>query len=288
MIELVRELGVTYFKLDAVFQYAANGTGHYYGTAENPIEERTESYAFQLPIYMAKIIERVQAVYPEAIFDFDVTEPGRAVGLQFLSSGKFFMINNGPYFHSFGLAKEWGSPLANGNAQLFTNPGPARGWFTRPVMRYDKWIPSVLFLTHYQLDGDSASLDINLASAILGANGIWGELLKCNPYQISHTKTVLDKYKEVRNDILESDPVFSGMPGTSPEVYEKINSANGRGAIVVFAQEAGAYRYISRNTVSERLWHTKGVSIQRDSKGRAMIECVFTKPGARIIFFGIN
>lgn len=286
MIELVRELGVTYFKLDAVFQYAANGPGHFYGSEENSEAERTESYAFQLPIYMAKIIERVQRACPEAIFDFDVTEPGRAVGLQFLSSGKFFMVNNGPYFHSFDLADEWGSPLPNKNPQLFTNPGPARGWFMRSITRYDKWIPSILFLAHYQPDGDSLSLDINLASAILGANGIWGELLKCTPYQIKHTKVVLDQYKKVREDMLVSDPFFSGMAGMSPEIYEKINPVNGRGAIILFANEPGEYNYISNSEVDDTVWHNHGVTVTRDSKGRAVVSAVFNKPGAKIIFFG--
>lgn len=287
LIQLVKQLGVTYFKLDAVYQYAANGVGHFYGTKDNPIEERTESYAFQLTKYLSKVISRVQQVCPQAIFDLDVTEPDRAVGLQFLSSGKYFMFNNGPYFHSFGLTKEWGSLLPSGNAQLFTNPGPARGWFTRPVMRYDKWIPSVLFLGHYQLDGDSASLDINLASAILGANGIWGEILNCTPYQISRTHEILGLYKQVRDDITESDPVITGVPGASPEIYEKIND-NGRGAIVVFAEHPGAYTYISRNAVSGGCWHTAGADVRVDKDGHAVVQAHFTKPGAQILFFGLN
>lgn len=288
MIELAKELGVTYFKLDAVYQYAANGPGHFYGTEQNSMQERTESYAFQLPVYMSKIVERVQAAYPDVIFDFDVTEPERAVGLGFLSSGKFFMINNGPYFHSFDLAKEWGSPLPNGNAQLFTNPGPARGWFTRSIMRYDKWIPSILFLAHYQPDGDSASLDINLASAILGANGIWGELLKCTDYQINHTNEVLNKYKQVREDIVASNPVFSGMPGISPEVYEKINPGNGRGTVVVFTNAPGDYTYITNHYVADGTWHNENVTVSKDKKGHAVIKASFKKPGAKIIFFGVK
>ncbi len=131
LIELVHEYGVALFKWDGIWQHGVDGTGHFYGNEENTPVERDESYAFQLPLYMSRIIDSVSEVCPQTIFDFDITEDGRSVGLQFLTSGKYFIMNNGPYFHSFDLAEPWKSPLANGNANMFVNPGPARGWFTR-------------------------------------------------------------------------------------------------------------------------------------------------------------
>jgi alpha-galactosidase len=42
-------------------------------------------------------VEEVCKACPQAIFDFDITEGERFVGLGFLSAGKFFHMNNGPY-----------------------------------------------------------------------------------------------------------------------------------------------------------------------------------------------
>lgn len=46
---------------------------------------------------MARIVEEGSAAIPDLIVDFDITEGGRAVGVSFLSVGKYFSINNGPY-----------------------------------------------------------------------------------------------------------------------------------------------------------------------------------------------
>ena len=289
LIRLNREVGVTYFKWDAVDQHGSDAARHFHGDESHSARERADAYGFQLPIYLSKIADRVAAAVPGAIVDFDVTEPGRAVGLQFLSSGKYFLINNGPYFHNFDLAEPWKSPLPNGNANVFVNPGPARGWFARSALRYDRWIPSVLFLTHYQPDEPRASQIVNLASLVLGQNGIWGEILKTSPEGVAYIGDVIARYKQVRDDITAAPPVVEGLPGGSPEVHEKINPASGRGAVVIFATAAGQYTYVTANRADPAAWITGGpAEIRHDAEGRAVIEASFEEPGARIVFFGLR
>ena len=87
-------------------------------------------------------------------------------------------------------------PVSNPN--IFVHPGPARGLFTRSVLVNDKWIPSILFLTHYQPDEPSNSQLINIASLILGQNGVWGEILKTSPEGVQLFQTILSKYKMVK------------------------------------------------------------------------------------------
>ena len=170
LIRLVHEVGVTYFKWDAIGQYGCDSPDHFHGTAHNTERERSNSYAFQQVDYMARVVDKLCAACPEAIVDFDVTEGGRTVGLGFLSAGKYFLINNGPYNHDYNMAVP-----ADGNVNLFFFPGPARAWVCRTPLTYDKWVPSVLFLTHYLPDDPASNQELNIASLVLGQNGIWGD-----------------------------------------------------------------------------------------------------------------
>ncbi|MBD0289428.1 MAG: alpha-galactosidase, partial [Flavisolibacter sp.] len=287
LIQLTKELGVSYFKWDAIGQYGCNDAHHEHGTEANSLQERTERYAFLQPQYMAKIIDKVCAEAPQSIFDFDITEDGRCVGLQFLSAGKYFIINNGPYYHNFDLAPMWKSVLPSGNVNIFVEPGPARGWFVRSVLDYDKWIPSVLFLTHYQPDEPRNSQIINIGSLILGQNGIWGELLKTTEKGVALFDTVISKYKTIREDITAAQLVQSGEPGGSPEIYEKINPATGKGCVVIFANARGHYTYITKHKAAAQYWHNEEVELKQDAQGRTVITTQFHEPSAKIILFGV-
>ncbi len=88
LITLVKDYGASYFKWDAIWQGDCDAAGHDHGTSENTMQERRDNNAFLQPIYFSKIIDKVCKICPEAIFDFDITEDGRSVGLAFLSSGK--------------------------------------------------------------------------------------------------------------------------------------------------------------------------------------------------------
>jgi alpha-galactosidase len=288
LIALSRSLGVTYFKWDAIGQYGCNDAHHLHGTEANTTEERTQRYAFLQPLYMSKIVDRLCKEVPDAIVDFDITEDGRCVGLQFLSAGKYFIINNGPYYHNFDLAPEWKSVLPSGNSNIFVQPGPARGWFVRSVLDYDDWIPSVLFLTHYQPDEPRNSQILNIASLILGQNGIWGEILKTSDAGVELFNNILSKYKTIRDDITTASMVKTGEPGGSPEVYEKVNPKTGKGCVVMFASAHGSYTYITEQPVAAQLWKTEGVEIKKDAAGRAIITTTFKEPSAKIILFGVE
>ncbi|HAH54916.1 MAG TPA: hypothetical protein DCM02_06440 [Flavobacterium sp.] len=288
LIQLVKEYGVTYFKWDAIWQGDCDAAGHDHGTTENSVQERRDNNAYLQPIYMSKIIDKVCKACPDAIFDFDITEDGRSVGLAFLSSGKYFAINNGPYFHNYDISQPWESPLANRNSNIFVNPGPARGWFTRQILTYDKWIPSVLFLTHYQPDEPRNSQIINIASLILGQNGIWGEILKTSPQGTLLFGDILSRYKQISSDISLASPICYGVPGESIEIHEKINLVTGKGAVVIFGNGKREINYITKSKVNKTIWYNDGVSVSFDEKGRAVIKASFAETSSKIIFFGVE
>jgi len=284
LIRLNKELGVTYFKWDAIGQYECNDPHHFHGNAQNTPQERLESYAFEIGRSMCYVVDKLAKECPDAIVDFDITEGGRTVGLGFLSSGKYFLINNGPYFFNYDIPFD----RENGQWNIFFYPGPARTWICRTPLTFDKWIPTCLFLTHYLPDDPIENQSIAVASLILGQNGIWGDLPRISKEGVAFFGKTLSLYKQVRDDMTSTAMIRDGAVGGSPEVYEKINPETGRGAIVVFSSHDGSYSYISKNTVDPKFWATSGVKLQIDEAGLARIDVEFKTAEAKIIFFGVN
>lgn len=296
MIRCHREYGATYFKWDAIGQGGCNAPDHGHGDGQHSAQERADRYAFLLPLRLVSIVERMAAAVPQAIVDFDITEGGRAVGLAFLTVGKYFLINNGPYYPNYDLP-----PGPDGNSNLFFWPGDARAWICRQGLSFDRWIPSVLHLVHYLPDDPPAkatqwmrpggfcdSLEVNLASLMLGHNGIWGDLLAISDPGVTRIRTTLDRYKRVRDAITHADPVRSGAVGASPEIHEKLS--DGRGLVCLFAAQPGTYTHITTASVIDSGWWAEPLSgtctVERLADGHARITATFTRSGARAVLFG--
>lgn len=284
LIRLYKDLGVTYFKWDAIGQYECDDPRHFHGNADNTPQERLDSYAFEIGKSMSYVVDKLVKECPDAIVDFDITEGGRSVGLGFLSSGKYFLINNGPYYFNYDIPFD----RENGQWNIFFFPGPARTWICRTPLTFDKWIPSVLFLTHYLPDDPYENQSLAVGSLILGQNGIWGDLLKISSDGVGFFHESLEYYKQVRNDITKATIIQNGAVGGSPEVYEKINESNGKGTIVLFSSHKGSYEYISQNKPDKNYWLTKGIDISFDKDGHAVIKTIFDGAEAKIIFFGVD
>jgi alpha-galactosidase len=284
LIRIAKETGVTYFKWDAISQYGCNDSRHLHGNETNTPEERAECFAFEVGRSMTYIVDKLCAAIPEAIVDFDITEGNRAVGLGFLAAGKYFLINNGPYYFNYDIPFD----SKNDNWNIFFYPGPARGWICRSPLTFDKWIPSVLFLTHYLPDDPSENQSISLGSLILGQNGIWGDLPSISDEGIEYFAKTLNYYKQVRDDITTATIIREGAVGGSPEIYEKINPLNGKGTVVVFSSHPGTYTYLTHHKPDRKLIAQDGIEIKYDKEGHALITLSFLKPEAKIVFFGVN
>ncbi len=284
LVRLNRETGVTYYYWDGVEQYGCDAPGHGHGTSANTPEERADAYAFRLAPRLAEIAEKLAEQVPGAVVDFDVTETGRAVGLAFLSAGRYFLVNNGPYYQNYDVPID----PERQNWNLFFHPGPARTWITRSTYGYDRWIPAELFLTHYFPDDPESSQLVNVASLILGHDGLWGDLLSVSPEGVARIGRILGLWRQVRDRMAASSPVRVGPVGGSGEVHEKIESETGRGAIVLFSTASGRQRYVSVHPVAREHWATPGTGVTFDAQGRAVVDAAFDKPGAAIVFFGVR
>ena len=284
LIRLIKEVGVSYLKWDwdDLPGHPCNDATHLHGDDGHTAEERFDSYRFQLIQRMCRTADAIAAAVPGVIIEFDITEEGRQMGLSFLASGKYFQINNGPYYFNYDVPID----KEHTNWNLFFYQGQARTWITRSQLGVDKWIPSVLFLTHYFPDDPVRWQEVNIASSILGHNGIWGDLPAVSDSGVELIGQALRRYKQVRDDITHSDPVTRGFVSGSPEIHEKISRENGRGAVVVFATAAGEYSYVTKNKVADKYWASEGTKIVRGASHLAKIVTTFDGPGAKIIFFG--
>ena len=279
LIELAKTVGVRYFKWDAVDTDGCDCAGHRHGDENDPREERRASFRFQIGQYMSKVVDRLCEAVPDAIVDMDITEGRRYFGLGFLSSGKFFSLNNGPYYGCYNV------PIPDFVwSNIFVYPGPARTWVCRQNLAYDKWIPSVLMMAHYLPDDPAGSQLLNLASLVLGQNGIWGDLLNVSEEGQKLFGEVLGVYKRVRDDVTAAYPTVYGRPGETFEVHEKINAKNGRGLVSLFANQSGTYRYCLSSNVKGKTT-VFGPAVFRQEDDGAWIEAEFPDAGAAIVFF---
>ena len=327
LVSCSKEYGVTYFKWDAVEQYGCDDPNHHHGDAEHmSAQERAERYAFLQPIYMSRIVERVQRHVPEAIVDFDITESARCVGLAFLSVGKYFLTNNGPYYFEYDIPNDGAKsgynfipgPSSAGtikygttydNINVFFHPGAARDWPCRTgLAEFDRWIPSTLFLVHYLPDDEPKNNQLtSIASLSLGHGGIWGDLLAVSPEGRKTFHHTLSLLQQVRDPATQVSMERIGHVGGMIEGYDKVEPATGRGVVIVFTgrrlerfwggvNETGIIP--ARTTLTTRAKRVDTtfesvcgpgceVEVGFDKAGRAMVSVSSVEVSVAMVFFGI-
>ncbi|MFZ4508810.1 MAG: alpha-galactosidase [Fimbriimonas sp.] len=280
VVRLHRELGVAYLKWDAIGQYGCDSPVHQHGTSEQTAEERAQLYGFESGRRLQWIVEQVTTRCPGMIVDFDMTECGRYFGLGFLNVGKYFLVNNGPYFHDFDIPSSHKRNPETIN--VFFNPGPARPRVCRTGAAFDDVIPSILFLTHYLPDGPRLSQENSLASLALGGNGIWGDLLALTDEDVSWWGEHLRLYATVAEEMTRAFPRSRGFRGSSPEIVEKINPENGRGLVSFFTVKAGEYRHITAPLPGLPVVHGAN-EVRELEDGRLEIVVRLEQNGARMV-----
>ncbi len=291
MLELHDLLGVTYFKWDGIHQYGCDSPFHNHGNEANSKEERLDCYSYKMGMEMIRIVEEVTKQCPEIIVDFDVTEEGRFVGLGFLSVGKYFLVNNGPYAMDFDLPEKFEAKSnqvavnLNPYTNMFFFPGPARSRFCRQGVNYDFFAPSILFLAHFLPDAPVLSQNNSLASIVLGSNGIWGDLMSLSEEDVQLFADTLARYKEVAQYATESYPVTRGYTGSSPEIYEKIEPQASKGLLCFFTHVKGSYTYITQRINTEEFSGVYGAdSYELTEDGRIKLTVELDENDARIVF----
>ena len=283
LVRLHRETGVTYYKWDAVGQYGCDAPGHGHGTAANTPEERADAYAFRIGLRLAEIAERLGEQVPGAVVDFDVTEGGRAVGLAFLTAGRYFLVNNGPYYQNYDVPID---PQKD-NWNLFFHKG-AGAHLDHPLDLRLRQVDPVRALPDPLLPGRPRGLAArqrrfpdprprrHLGRPPVGlprgrrahrANS-WACGGRCATRWPSRLPCAPDRSAAAARCTRRS----STRPGGA-------RSSSSR-------PPRGRQRYVSEHPVVEPFWATPGTTVTLDASGHAIVDAAFAKPGAAIVFFG--
>jgi hypothetical protein len=97
---------------------------------------------------------------------------------------------------------------------------------------------------------------------------------------------VIALYKRVRDRMHRAAAIVHGRLGGSPEAYEKIDPETGQGAFVVFSNQMGEHRFVTRGAVADSVWTSPGGTVDRLPDGRARVTAHFEQAGAVLVFFG--
>lgn len=283
MIRLREELGVTYFKWDGIQQYGCDSPLHHHGTAANTAVERADCYAYQMGRQLIRIVAEVTRRYPDVIVDFDITEAGRFGGLGFLSVGKYFLINNGPYFSDFDIPRT--VAMTPDTINVFFYPGAARPRICRRGAQFDPIIPAILLLTHFLPDGPPLAQHNSLAALTLGGNGIWGDLLALSEADIAPLADGLASYKQVARAATRAYPRAHGFIGASPEIHEKIALTADEGLVAFFTVAACTLTHVTQPLRRAARCTVNGAdSWETLADGRLKVTVQLAHNDARVVF----
>ena len=270
------DMGCTYFKwdgLDGQYCYAEN---HHHGGPEDTPEERAERYGYEFINSITRMARALTDYYPDLIIVYDVTEKGRNVGLKFLSQGRYFWMNNG--------------------ASAYDDLSTYRTKSMRTVPSlYHSIIPSVLqtWAVYPHNNTPFHAGQYNLYSAVLGGNGIWGDLSEMDDAERKACGQFFKNYKRISRTAAAVRPRVTGKIGSSPEIYEQIDPDSAEGQIIAFSGSIMSQTFQTRRIKTAKFlgvlghaFHMPGIfSNPTMSESRLEFSFDFTEPDAALHAF---
>jgi len=266
--------GCTYFKWDALDGWLCHAAGHGHGDAGESAAARGERYGYEFVRMINSIAQELTTYCPGLVIVYDVTETGRFVGLDFLSQGRFFWMNNGAsgYYDQTNLRAQSLRTIYN---------------------QYHSILPTAL-QTSAQYPHDRrtqpkqrrvhGSQDYKIYSTLVGGNGFWGDLGKMEPDERQNVREIVSRYKRVATTVFAVQPRVVGKIGGSPEIYEFIDSAKAEGQVIAFSSSVRCEKYFTQTIDPERFLGVLNHAYQ-SVESRLQFDFEFTEPdSARAAF----
>lgn len=226
--------GVRTLKLDGLWPHDYTWEGkrilqgcdsfdHNHGDQSTPPHLRLESYRYEFGEMIVALASEAASL--GVLVDLDVTESERWPSLGMVVAGRLFLVNNGPYFHELGIPSSTNIEPNTYNATFFPSVHHAR--IERQATGFLPWLPANRFLTHVLPADDETILSNAIGTALVGSNGIWGEMKALSP---ASRKTIRENLSARPNRRIWERR--SGEIGGSPEIYEIVDE---RGEVTVVA-----------------------------------------------------
>lgn len=263
------DMGCTYFKWDALDGWYCTSDQHNHGDSTHPVSERGDRYGYEYVHIVNKMARELTQYCRDLVIVYDITESGRFVGLDFLSQGRYFWMNNG--------------------ASGYYDYSSLRAKSMRTIYyRYNLIIPSALqTAANYPHDRRNqpknrrslGSQEYNIYSTLVGGNGFWGNLGKLDDDERTNAGQIISKYKRVAKSVFAVRPGVSGSIGSSPEIYEFIDPEKAEGQVIAFS---GSILKTSYNTQPIRTDKLLGVLNHGYAvvDGHIRFDFEFTEPDA--------
>ncbi len=213
--------GVTYFKWDGLDKHFCYSQHHFHGDESNNPEERAYRSGYDFILAVTDIAKTITEYNSKVVIVFDVTEQLRQVGLAFLSESRFFWINNG--------------------ATWYDDLSYYRTKSIRSVANlYNQIIPTVLqtSATYPHQSDMYGAQSYNVNTTLLGGRGFWGDLSEMTSVERDRVGDMVRIFKKVAQTIVATRPRVTGTIGSSPEIYEFLDSQQSEGAIFAFSGSA--------------------------------------------------
>lgn len=210
--------GVRYFKWDGMDRHLSASPDNYHGGHDQTEDERRARYGYELTRHITRAIADLKEYQEDVVVEVDITEPHRSVGLNILSEGRYFWMNNG---------STWYEDLTHYRARSSRFP----------VHRYGSFMPSVLMtVSNYPHDDPlHRAQRYNVSSSITGGRGFWGDIEDMSSDERKRVARYLKQPKRVAKTVASVQPEIYGEVGGSPEIYTSIDRESAQGQIIAFS-----------------------------------------------------
>jgi hypothetical protein len=229
--------GVRYFKWDGMDRHLSDSPHNFHGDESRPSAERRSRYGFELTRHITRAIAELKEYQEDVVIEVDITEPYRSVGLDILSEGRYFWMNNG---------SSWYDDLT------FYRAKSSRF----PLHLYGSFIPTVLMtVANYPHDLPTHRAQrYNVHSSIAGGRGFWGDLEAMSKEERQRVAHYIEPAQRVAETVAGIRPEIKGEVGASPEIYTSIDREKAEGQIIGFTGSVLEYNHrVSGITVENAL-----------------------------------
>ncbi len=239
--------GVRYFKWDGMDRHLNDSPHNYHGDESRPPEGRRARYGYELTRHVTRAIAELKEYQEDVVVEVDITEPNRSVGLDILSEGRYFWMNNG---------SSWYDDMTRYRAKS-----------TRfPLHRYGSFFPPVLMtVANYPHDEPKHRAQrYNVHSSIVGGRGFWGDLEAMSQEERQRVAEYIGPAQRVAGTVAGVRPEIEGEVGASPEIYTSIDRAAAEGQIVGFSGSVLEYNHRISGIASEKALGVTGHAFRLD------------------------